>query len=71
MPRLVDAAIIIIVGHLLLGQAVRDERKQRVAGRFIRSGLPVLRMCCEQILSRDTSALDEYEILAGPVPSVR
>ena len=67
--RLVDAAIMIMVGHLLLGQAVRDERKQRVARRFIQSGLPALRMQCEQILSRDTSALDDYGILVGPVPS--
>lgn len=68
--RLVDSAITIIVGHLFLGQAVKNERKQRVARRFIETGMPVLRMNCEQILSRDTSALDEYEILAGPVPSV-
>ncbi len=67
--RLVDAAILIIVGHLLLGQAVKNERKQSVARRFIEQGLPVLRMHCEQILARDTSALDEYEILAGPVPA--
>ncbi len=67
--RLVDAAITIIVGHLLLGQAVKNERKQRVARRFIESGLPVLRMLCEQIVARDTSALDEYQTLAGPVPA--
>ena len=67
--QLVDAAITIIVGHLFLGQAVKNERKQRVARRFIETGMPVLRMKCEQILSRDTSALDEYEILAGPIPS--
>jgi hypothetical protein len=66
--RLVDAAIVVICGHLLLGQAVRNERKQRVARRFIESGLPELRMKCEQILARDTSPLDEYEVLAGPVP---
>ena len=67
--RLVDAAILIIVGHLFLGQAVKNERKQRVARRFIETGMPVLRMHCEQILARDTSALDDYEVLAGPVPS--
>ena len=66
---LVDAAIIIIVGHLFLGQAVKNERKQRVARRFIETGLPIIRMHCEHILSRDTSALDEYDILAGPVPA--
>ena len=67
--RLVDSAIVVIVGHMLLGHAVRNERKQRVARRFIETGLPELRMKCEQILARDTSPLDEYDLLAGPVPS--
>ncbi len=69
--RLVDAAIMILVGHLLLKQAVHNERKQRVARRFIEGGLPTLRMQCEQVLARDTSAIDEYDVLAGPVPSTK
>lgn len=69
--RLTDAAITVICGHLLLGQAVRNERKQRVARRFIETGMPELRMKVEQILARDTSPLDEYEMLAGPVPLVK
>jgi hypothetical protein len=56
---------------LLLGQAVRNERKQRVARRYIEIGLAELRMKVEQILARDTSPLDEYETLAGPVPLVK
>ena len=28
-----------------------------------------LRMNCEQIASGDMSALEEYELLAGPVPA--
>jgi alkylation response protein AidB-like acyl-CoA dehydrogenase len=67
--RLVDSAITLIVGHLFLGQAVVDERKQRVAHRFIISQLPVLRMNCAQVLSGDTAPIDEFQILAGPVPS--
>jgi len=67
--RLVDAAIVVIVGHLFLGQAVSNERKRRVARRFIDSQLPVLDMNCRQVLSGDASAIDEYELLAGPVPS--
>ena len=67
--RLVDSAIAVIVGHLLLGQGAADERKKRVARRFIETQLPVLRMNLEQILSGDTSAMDEYELLAGPVPT--
>jgi 3-(methylthio)propanoyl-CoA dehydrogenase len=69
--RLVDSAIMIIVGHLLLGQAAKNERKQHVAQRFIQSGIPVLKMLCEQILARDTSPLDAYDLLAGPVPSAK
>jgi hypothetical protein len=66
--RLVDAAIVIIVGHLLLGQGSADDRKKRVARRFIETQLPALRMNCEQILANDTTPMDEYELLAGPVP---
>ncbi len=68
--RLVDSAIIVIVGHLLLGQAAVNGRKQRVARRFIDARLPMLEMYCRQIMSGDTSPLDEYDVLAGPVPSL-
>jgi alkylation response protein AidB-like acyl-CoA dehydrogenase len=67
--RLVDSALIVMVGHLLLGQAAKNDRKRRVARRFIESQLPVLRMCCEQVLSGDAAPLEEYELLAGPVPA--
>ena len=66
--RLVDSAISIIVGHLFLGQAVVSERKKSVARRFINREMPILRMNCEQVLSGDTSPMDEYAVLAGPVP---
>jgi hypothetical protein len=67
--RLVDSAIAVLIGHLLLGQGARDQRKQRVARRFIEREMPALRMHCEQILSGDMAALDEYATLAGPVPA--
>ncbi|HUT95880.1 MAG TPA: acyl-CoA dehydrogenase family protein [Thermoguttaceae bacterium] len=67
--RLVDAAIAIICGHLLLAQGAENERKRRVARRFIEAQMPILRMNCEQVLSGDSTPLDEYELLAGPVPS--
>ena len=67
--RLVDSAIAVIVGHLFLGQAVASDRKKRVARRFIETHLPIIRMNLEQVLSGDMSAMDEYELLAGPVPS--
>jgi alkylation response protein AidB-like acyl-CoA dehydrogenase len=67
--RLVDSAIMIVIGHLLLGQAVVSPRKRRVATRFIRREMPLLRMNCEQVLSGDTTPMDEYAELAGPVPA--
>lgn len=66
--QLVDAAVAVIVGHLLLGHGAGNERKKRVARRFIQRAMSVLRMNYEQILSGDTSPLDEYALLAGPVP---
>lgn len=68
--RLVDSAIICIVGHLLLGQATAWDRKRRVARRFIQTRLPELEAKCRQVLSGDMSPLNEYEVLAGPVPSL-
>ena len=67
--KLVDSAITVIVGHLFLKQAQASDRKKRVARRFIETRLPALVMNCEQIAAADTSPLDEYELLAGPVPS--
>jgi alkylation response protein AidB-like acyl-CoA dehydrogenase len=67
--RLVDSAIAVIIGHLFLGQAAVNDRKKRVAKRFIAREMPVLKMNCEQVLSGDMSALEEYSVLAGPVPT--
>jgi alkylation response protein AidB-like acyl-CoA dehydrogenase len=67
--KLVDSAIAIIVGHLFLGQATKNDRKRRVARRFIDTEMAVLRMNCEQVLAADASPLEEYQLLAGPVPS--
>ncbi len=67
--RLVDCAAIQIMGHLFLGQGAKNDRKKRVARRYIETNLSVLRMNCEQIQAGDTSPMDEYELLAGPVPT--
>jgi hypothetical protein len=67
--RLVDSAVTIIIGHLLLGQGAANARKKRVARRFLLQELPVLKVHCEQILCGDTTPLGEYDLLAGPVPA--
>jgi 3-(methylthio)propanoyl-CoA dehydrogenase len=67
--KLVDAAIAVLIGHLFLAQGAKSDRKKRVARRFIEGQLPLVRMNLDQIHAGDTSAMDEYELLAGPVPS--
>jgi len=67
--RLVDAAIAVIVGHFRVGQAAVNDRKKKVARRFIDRELPILGANCEQVLSGDSAALSDYDLLAGPVPS--
>jgi alkylation response protein AidB-like acyl-CoA dehydrogenase len=67
--KLVDSAIAVIVGHLLLAQGAVNERKRRVAKRFIETRMPLLRTNCEQILTGDMTPVSEYELLAGPVPA--
>ncbi|MCP4246414.1 MAG: acyl-CoA dehydrogenase [bacterium] len=66
--KLVDAAGIVIIGHLLLDQAAANERKVRVARRFIENNLPTIGRDMDQVCSGDKSVLDEYETLAGPAP---
>jgi 3-(methylthio)propanoyl-CoA dehydrogenase len=67
--KLVDSAITIVIGHLLLGQGAVNERKKRVARRFIDRDLAVLKMNCELIHSGDAAPTEEYALLAGPVPA--
>jgi 3-(methylthio)propanoyl-CoA dehydrogenase len=67
--KLVDSATSIVIGHLLLGQGAADERKKRVARRFIERDMAVLRMNHEMIFSGDAAATEEYALLAGPVPA--
>jgi 3-(methylthio)propanoyl-CoA dehydrogenase len=67
--RLVDSAIVIVAGHLLLGQGAANDRKKRVARRFLQRELPIMNTNCEQVLGGDMTPLDEYNLLAGPVPA--
>ena len=66
--RLVDGGIALIVGHLFLAQGVENERKKRVARRYIDVQMTTLEMNFQRIFSGDSAPLDEYELLAGPVP---
>jgi len=67
--RLVDSAMDVIMGHLLVAQAAQSPRKRKVAQRFLRRQLPMIRTNCEVVLSGDSMPLDDYAELAGPVPA--
>ena len=67
--KLVDAAIAVMIGHLFLGQAEKNERKKAVARRFLQRELPVVRMNCEVVGAGDTAPYEQYTLLAGPVPA--
>jgi len=45
------------------------DRKKRVARRFIETELPKARLNCELIATGDRTPLEEYALLAGPVPA--
>ncbi len=64
--KLVDAAAVVIIGHLLLKQASVNERKRSVARRFIETHLPTLRRDLELVGSGDASANAEFDHIAGP-----
>jgi len=66
--QLVDAAIDVIIGHMLLGQAARNERKRSIVRRFLNDRIPAIHMNCEQVKAGDMSPVQEYELIAGPVP---
>ena len=67
--RLVDSAIAVIVGHLFLKQGAQNERKKAVARRFIDTRLADIKRDIEIVISGDRSPLDEYAVLAGPLPA--
>jgi hypothetical protein len=68
--RLVDAAIAVLVGHYLLGQAAKDERKAKVAEYFVAKNESFVTMNCERVKQGNTLVIKDYELLAGPVPSL-
>lgn len=68
--QLVDMSISIVVGYLLLEQAVDNDRKKVVADCFITKQMDQLKMKHGQILSGNTTILSEYDLIAGPVPTV-
>ncbi|MFH0982096.1 MAG: acyl-CoA dehydrogenase family protein [Planctomycetota bacterium] len=64
--KLVDAAAVVLIGHLFLRQAEVHERKRLVTRRFIETSLPTVRRDIEWVCSGDRSPLEQFAALAGP-----
>ncbi|MDR2643790.1 MAG: acyl-CoA dehydrogenase family protein [Planctomycetaceae bacterium] len=60
---LVDAAVAVLIGHYLLGQAEKNDRKKSVAELFIAQNEPKIIMNCAQVKSGNTQILDQYKLL--------
>lgn len=67
--KLVDCAIDILVGHLLLAQGAVCERKAAVAKYFIEKRLPVIAANCATVLNNNQQAMDDYKLIVGDVPA--
>ncbi|MDR1484971.1 MAG: acyl-CoA dehydrogenase family protein [Planctomycetaceae bacterium] len=61
--RLVDASVMVLIGHYLLGQAEKNERKKSVAELFITRNEPQVTMNCDQVKSGNSQVIDQYQVL--------
>jgi len=65
--KLVDTAIDILIGYLLLEQGQHADRKKVLARRFITQALPRAKARIEEVLAQERSTLDSYDALIGPL----
>ncbi len=67
--KLVDMGIYLVVGALFCDHATASPKKLAVAKRWLADKLPQVRMLKERICAGETSTLDDFETLAGPLPA--
>ncbi len=65
--KLLDAAIAILIGHLLLDQATSDSRKQIVAERYIRKEIANIAGIIALVEDGSSLVTDKYLEIVGPV----
>jgi len=68
--KLVDMGISLIVAALFLDQARTSDVKKSVVKRWLATKLAELRMNHEIILSGEKTPMEEFEVLAGPPPTI-
>ena len=66
--KLVDIATDLVIAALFCDHATASDKKLAVARRWLNERIPRLHMLKEQIYSGDTSTLDDFETLVGPLP---
>ncbi|TFG75265.1 MAG: acyl-CoA dehydrogenase [Chrysiogenales bacterium] len=66
--KLVDMAIILLVGYWFCLQGADSETKQRVARRWIDTRMPEVVKLHSMVLSGDRSTISDFDALAAPVP---
>ncbi|MBQ9372923.1 MAG: acyl-CoA dehydrogenase family protein [Thermoguttaceae bacterium] len=65
--KLLDAAIAILIGHYLLAQATKNERKKLVADYYIAKELANMEGIFAWVETSSTHVVDQYLELVGPV----
>jgi alkylation response protein AidB-like acyl-CoA dehydrogenase len=68
--KIVDMALILIIGALFCDHATGSEKKKAVARHWLAAKMPELKRNRQLICSGDQSILTDFEALAGPVPEL-
>jgi hypothetical protein len=68
--KLVDIGVYLIIAALFCDQATAKEAKKIVARRWLADKMPEIRRNREMICSGDVAVVEQFEVLAGPVPKV-
>lgn len=67
--KLVDIGVYLVIAALFCDHATASDRKKAVARRWLADKMPEVRKNAEQITSGDLSVVEQFEVLAGPVPA--
>ena len=68
--QLVESAIYVLCGHYLVAQAMHCDRKKKVAKLYIEKKRPTITANCAVVKNGNSQEIDDYELIAGPVPAV-
>ena len=69
--KMVEAGIAILIGHYLLAQAAKNDRKKKVADYYITKSLSEIGAAVAAIQNESTHVLDDYLEFVGPVSETK